>query len=689
MKKSPVKYARRWLSVGAAIVPLQRRTKVPAKGFSSRAPIVEKAALIAYFHENPDANFGVCCGGPAGLLVVDIDVKNNVDGKATLARLEAQHGALPATVTILTPSGGRHLYFQTTDPRARNSASTIGPGIDVRADGGYAVGPGCRLASAGKSYRYLRGHNLSDIDIAIAPTWLLGLMGAKPMETAAPEQQQEGGDTISEGQRNVTLTSFAGRMHSIGTLRAVTMAATKAQNAAVCRPPLDEAEVETIVNSVTGYSAGASDAGDIGAHLAQGIVDQHFAGGAHLIYAQDGQFWAYNGRLWAPVGVDVIRQHALLLWKQLPKPKPSADTAMRQALSVLSAQVAVADDRLRFSGEPLPVINCANGELWIDPLGTLELRPHQAASYLRTGINVAYDPAATCPRFIKTVSENFAKARNAGSLTSFLFEFIGYVLQPSRQIPTIAIFQGPGRNGKSAIAETITRLLGAELVAAKRIKDLNNSRFSTAELLGKHLLIDDDVQAGLRLPDGDLKRLSEAKLLTGEQKYGRAFQFTARAVPLMLCNGQLSLADLSEGMRRRLLVVPFSRILSEDEIDHDLFPAIWATELPGILNMAMAGWKRVVERGHKFDVPNDVSRKTKDWVRQSNPVPDFVATCCVNEGKETVKTLYAAYGEFCRANGVTLTQQAGQFRRNLELLNFTVKKMNRGATVIGLSLKPS
>ena len=78
-------------------------------------------------------------------------------------------------------------------------------------------------------------------------------------------------------------------------------------------------------------------------------------------------------------------------------------------------------------------------------------------------------------------------------------------------------------------------------------------------LCGKLLLVDDDLDTGLALPDGMLKKLSESKSMSGSFKNGQVFNFNSRAVPMMLCNNLPYLKDLSKGMRRRLQVLPFKR----------------------------------------------------------------------------------------------------------------------------------
>jgi bifunctional DNA primase/polymerase-like protein/primase-like protein len=95
--------------------------------------------ISCWWREYPDAGIGVPTGSASGFIVIDVDLKNGRDG--TLALAELRHLApLPETRTALTPSGGKHLYFE--DPCGiRSSTDKLGVGLDVRSDGGYVVLP--------------------------------------------------------------------------------------------------------------------------------------------------------------------------------------------------------------------------------------------------------------------------------------------------------------------------------------------------------------------------------------------------------------------------------------------------------------------------------------------------------------------------------------------------------------------
>jgi P4 family phage/plasmid primase-like protien len=263
-------------------------------------------------------------------------------------------------------------------------------------------------------------------------------------------------------------------------------------------------------------------------------------------------------------------------------------------------------------------------------------------------------------------------------------ELAGYLIQSRRNIPLVIILLGRGDNGKTKLLETVTRLLGSELVYAQRVDELEKSRFTMGSLFGKYLLVDDDVRAGARLPDGILKIISEAKEVTGELKYAPAFNFVVRTVPVLLCNNVPSLADLSHGMQRRLTVIPFDRTFTGEDRDRFLFDRIWKNELPGVLNRTLAGYRRVLKRHANFEPPLAVVKATERWLQQANPLPAFIEAECTQKpaARCTIKDFYDAYSA-C----YTLTQTQQTVDRNLAHLGFVTKKGNQGKTIIGLALK--
>ena len=216
---------------------------------------------------------------------------------------------------------------------------------------------------------------------------------------------------------------------------------------------------------------------------------------------------------------------------------------------------------------------------------------------MRHVLSVNYDPEATCPEFDAAVAKIFETAQVPKTLITFSLELMGYTIQLRRDIPIILVMFGAGSNGKSSLIKVLIALLSAEFVHSGRVDELEEARFAVGNLLGKLVFVDDDVRAGAKLPDGILKKLSEAKLLTGEQKFKPAFSFVNRAFPILLCSNLPSLADLSLGMIRLACTSfpstgPSRRMRSTGPLRYDR----QERSPPGVLNCALVGWQSLKRR---------------------------------------------------------------------------------------------
>lgn len=158
---------------------LKVKTPITDNGFKAATRFAH--IIRRWWADNPTAMIGIPTGERIGAWVLDIDPRHG--GNETLAALEAEYGDLPATLTATTASGGRHFYFRHV-AGVRNRGN-LGPGIDVRGDGGYVIGPGS-VTMAGGRYEWQ-----NDLSPQPAPDWLLDLVVRKtaPASTYTPNGQ--------------------------------------------------------------------------------------------------------------------------------------------------------------------------------------------------------------------------------------------------------------------------------------------------------------------------------------------------------------------------------------------------------------------------------------------------------------------------------------------------------------------
>lgn len=142
--------------------------KIPPKGFFWRNAKYDPFAEFV-------GNFGVQL--QAEDLVIDVDPRNFQENVNSLALLENALGEpIAPTLTVLTGSGGQHLYFKKPkDFKIRKSLKGL-PGLDFLSEGCYVVGAGSIHPQTERLYE-LHTHS-----IIKAPETLLNLLEKKPID---------------------------------------------------------------------------------------------------------------------------------------------------------------------------------------------------------------------------------------------------------------------------------------------------------------------------------------------------------------------------------------------------------------------------------------------------------------------------------------------------------------------------
>jgi hypothetical protein len=167
--ESALQYARR----GWPVFPCDPTTKKPLTRHGLKDATIDASTIRKWWDQFPDAMIAVTTGAKSGFwaLDLDLDAEKGHDGIAALATL----GALPETITQTTPRGGVHSFFKWDSARpVKNSASKVGPGIDIRGAGGYVIMAGS-LRADGRAYQW---RNPPDrFDLADAPPWLYEAIG--------------------------------------------------------------------------------------------------------------------------------------------------------------------------------------------------------------------------------------------------------------------------------------------------------------------------------------------------------------------------------------------------------------------------------------------------------------------------------------------------------------------------------
>ena len=121
---------------GIPTIPVSLKTKRPVirwKRFQDSLPTDDE--LVEFFGK-VHRNIGIVTGSFSKLVVVDVD---NQAGLRWVGE-----NLPPTNVRVRTGSGGQHFYFRHPGGHVKTSARVTGDpgiGVDIRADGGFAVVP--------------------------------------------------------------------------------------------------------------------------------------------------------------------------------------------------------------------------------------------------------------------------------------------------------------------------------------------------------------------------------------------------------------------------------------------------------------------------------------------------------------------------------------------------------------------
>ena len=234
---------------GFRLFPVRPRGKTPlVKGWRNAATS-NSEQLGAWASEFPGCNWGMATGRGSGMFVLDVD---GDAGVASLDALTRSNGDWPDTLSVSTARGS-HYYFAYPDGQdIRNSAGRLGPGLDIRAEGGYVVIPPS-VHPSGVRYGYVK----CGLTIAAAPGWLLQKL--TPQWARATRVRADRIGILPDGQRNDGLARLGGALRRRGADLAELEAQLMQANLRRCQPPLPEVDVLKIAASVARYSVGGPD----------------------------------------------------------------------------------------------------------------------------------------------------------------------------------------------------------------------------------------------------------------------------------------------------------------------------------------------------------------------------------------------------------------------------------------------
>jgi P4 family phage/plasmid primase-like protien len=361
-------------------------------------------------------------------------------------------------------------------------------------------------------------------------------------------------------------------------------------------------------------------------------------------YYTASQLWVYRHGVYLPCGESTLRTDAQTLL---------GDERHERYLEETLRYVEVATLREDESPPECQYINLLDGRLdW----ATDTLEPHTSTCFTTVQLPIRYDPNATCPNFDKYLCTTFD-----AEVIPLIQEILGWCLLPDRRFEQAVMLTGEGENGKSVFLDLIGYLLGETNIANVALQDLEENRFRAAELYGKLANVFADLDARGLQTSSMFKTLTTGDYVTAERKHAQPFRFRSYAKLLFSTNKIPSSRDRTHAFYRRWLIIPFTRTFDgagSNPIPDKGLRGKLQQELPGILNQALEGLKRLVLR-EAFTQPKSVMEAKQAYIRSNDNVRVFLAECVSIEKAETIvkQEFYQVYENWCDRYGERAVSQ--------------------------------
>lgn len=200
-------------------------------------------------------NWGYLTGSLNGVVVIDIDTHNSISGADNLKEFcEKYDIELPDTKTVMTPSGGLHMYYNL--PEKYNDVQFIQnhrelEGVDFQCSGRYVLGWGSKID--GVKYEVIDNSPIADL-----PSKWFDIFTDKTIQKKNKKRERKWtanllGDIIAgadEGGRNNWITQMIGKLFATGLEHEEVWVWSQYVNQIGCNPPLDGTELKRTYDSV-------------------------------------------------------------------------------------------------------------------------------------------------------------------------------------------------------------------------------------------------------------------------------------------------------------------------------------------------------------------------------------------------------------------------------------------------------
>lgn len=262
-----------------------------------------------------------------------------------------------------------------------------------------------------------------------------------------------------------------------------------------------------------------------------------------------------------------------------------------------------------------------------------------------------FDHEAECPRWLAFLERNLEDDQERIKL---LQEWVGYCLTDNLHEAKFLILEGEGANGKSVFLAAIEAMLGFENCSFVPLEVFGKD-FGLTPTLGKLANICGDAGEVDKVGEGHIKSFTAGNPMSFNRKGLKPVDATPTAKLMVACNTVPRFNDKTDGMSRRMVLMPWRVKIDKDDQVKGMAGARWwqrSGELPGIFSWALTGLLRLQEQSN-FTRSKVCEEAQAGYQQDNNPTRVFLTDSCTKNTGGSIPTaeVYAEYRAWCEVNG--------------------------------------
>ncbi len=252
---------------------------------------------------------------------------------------------------------------------------------------------------------------------------------------------------------------------------------------------------------------------------------------------------------------------------------------------------------------------------------------------------------------------------------------------------------GEGRNGKSLFINTLAEIAGdyaakieSSVLCTNRYGDKDSDMSKELyRIKGSRFVYSNEFGRSSTLNETFIKTITDGGKIACRPLYGSSIEYMPTYTLWFSTNHMPNLRAMDEGIRRRIVVIPFRHHVAEHEIDRTLADK-FREEADAILTWLIQGYNMYHTNGLK--PPQAVIDATAGYFTEQDPFRTFVDEHYVvdADGKIYAKQVYTDYRQWCEENGENYVSQT-VFGKELQRLGI-VRERDRSGYYYTLTVRP-